>query len=145
MTDNLLKMLRLIPGLLCSIFLPIMLLSAAQKLPIMLNIMPITTAIMPQFIYNFIIFNNYISTVRLQSVYSLIFTCCDTLNTLISDLLLCTILCSWENLCLILYLRSYGLRFTTILQKDIIKTILKSCLAIMLALCLMFSEMYYAQ
>ena len=27
----------------------------------MLNIMPITTAIMPQFIYNYIIFNDYIS------------------------------------------------------------------------------------
>ena len=27
----------------------------SRKLPIMLNIMPLTTAIMPQFIYNFII------------------------------------------------------------------------------------------
>ena len=34
---------------------PIMLLSSAQNVPIMLNIMPISTAIMPQFIYNFII------------------------------------------------------------------------------------------
>ena len=34
-----------------------------QKLPIMLNIMPITTAIMPQFMYTFIIFNNYIRIV----------------------------------------------------------------------------------
>ena len=42
-------------------FLPIKLLSSAQKVAsvlAMLNIMPITTAIMPQFIYNFIIFNN---------------------------------------------------------------------------------------
>ena len=39
-------------------FLPIMLLSSAQNLPIMLNIMPMTTATMPQSIYNFIIFNN---------------------------------------------------------------------------------------
>ena len=39
-------------------FLPIMLLSSAQKLPIMLNIMPLTTAIMPQFAYDFIIFND---------------------------------------------------------------------------------------
>ena len=31
-----------------------------KKLPIMLNIMLINTAIMSQFIYNFIIFNNYI-------------------------------------------------------------------------------------
>ena len=29
-----------------------------KKLPIMLNIMPITTAIMPQFMYNFINFSN---------------------------------------------------------------------------------------
>ena len=29
-----------------------------KKLPIMLNIMPITTAIMPQFVYNFILFEN---------------------------------------------------------------------------------------
>ena len=42
-------------------FSPIMLLSNAQKveLPFMLNTMPMTTAIMLQFIYNFIIFNNY--------------------------------------------------------------------------------------
>ena len=32
-----------------------------KKLPVMLNIMPMTTAIMPQFVYDFIIFNNYIS------------------------------------------------------------------------------------
>ena len=32
-----------------------------KKLPIMLKIMPITTAIMPQFVYDFIIFNNCIS------------------------------------------------------------------------------------
>ena len=44
--------------------LPIMLLSNAQnKLPIMLNIIPITTAIMQQFVYNikFVIINVYIS------------------------------------------------------------------------------------
>ena len=29
-----------------------------KTLTIMLSIMPITTAIMPQFIYNFVIFNN---------------------------------------------------------------------------------------
>ena len=34
----------------------------------MLNIMPITAAIMPQFIYSLIIFNDYISIVRLQPV-----------------------------------------------------------------------------
>ena len=34
----------------------------------MLNIMPATTAIMPQFIHNLIIFNDYISIVRLQAV-----------------------------------------------------------------------------
>ena len=39
-----------------------------EKLPIMLNIMPITTAIMPKFVYNFIVFNNQITIVRLQSV-----------------------------------------------------------------------------
>ena len=37
-----------------------------KKLPIMLNIMPMTTAIMPQFVYDFIIFNEQISMVRLQ-------------------------------------------------------------------------------
>ena len=43
--------------------LPIMLLSSAQKLSIMLNILylQLLHAIMPQFIYNFIIFNDYIS------------------------------------------------------------------------------------
>ena len=37
--------------------------SAQNKLPIMLNIIPITTAIMQQFIYNikFVIINDYIS------------------------------------------------------------------------------------
>ena len=30
-----------------------------KNLPITLNIMPITTAIMPQFVYDFIIFNDY--------------------------------------------------------------------------------------
>ena len=29
-----------------------------KNLPIMLNIMPITTVIMPQFVYDFIIFND---------------------------------------------------------------------------------------
>ena len=46
------------PGLLCSIFyLLYMLWSNAQKfcLYIMLNIMPMTTAIVPQFVYNFIL------------------------------------------------------------------------------------------
>ena len=32
----------------------------SKSLPIMLNIMPITTAIMQQFINNFILFNGYI-------------------------------------------------------------------------------------
>ena len=50
--------------------LPIMLLSTAQKgyLSIMLNIIPTTNVIMPQFIYNFTILNDYISIVRLQAV-----------------------------------------------------------------------------
>ena len=41
-------------------FLPILLLSNAmlKKLPIMLNIIPMTTAIMPQFVYDFIIYND---------------------------------------------------------------------------------------
>ena len=30
----------------------------SKMLPIMLNIMPMTTAIMPQFVYEFIIFND---------------------------------------------------------------------------------------
>ena len=34
----------------------------------MLNIMLIITAIMPQFVWSFIIFNDYISIVRLQPV-----------------------------------------------------------------------------
>ena len=36
-------------------------LAVLKNLPVMLNIMPLTTAIMPQFvyIYNFIVFNNY--------------------------------------------------------------------------------------
>ena len=55
---------------------PIMLLSSAQKqLPIML----ITTAIMPQFIYCFNIFNNCISIARLQPVVSYIMLCCSAL------------------------------------------------------------------
>ena len=39
-----------------------------KKFPIMLNMMPIATAIVPQFIYNFIIFNHQISIVGLQTV-----------------------------------------------------------------------------
>ena len=34
--------------------------SMLKKLPIMLNIMPMTTAIMPEFVYDFVIFNDYI-------------------------------------------------------------------------------------
>ena len=67
----------------------IVLLSSSQKLPIMLNIIPITTSVMPQFIYNFIIFNDCISIVRLMSAL-ILYT-------------LCSILCLWENLCLILH------------------------------------------
>ena len=78
--DNLL----LSPSLLYMLkILPVMLLSSAQeKLPIriMLNIMPITTAIMPQFIYSFIIFNDiYISIIRLQPVVFYIMLCCSAL------------------------------------------------------------------
>ena len=32
----------------------------SKNLPIMLNIMPMPTAIMPKFLYDFIIFNEYI-------------------------------------------------------------------------------------
>ena len=39
-------------------FLPIMLLSNDQKIAYMLNIIPMITAIMPQLVYNFIIFND---------------------------------------------------------------------------------------
>ena len=39
-----------------------------KQLPIMLNIMSITTLIMPLFVYDFIIFNNYINMIRLQTV-----------------------------------------------------------------------------
>ena len=55
--------------------LPIMLLSSAQKLThfAQIIIMPITTAIMSQFIYNFIIFNDHISIVGLQVI---MFTLC---------------------------------------------------------------------
>jgi len=42
-------------------FSPIMLLSSAQKSPIMLNIMLISISIMPQFNYKFYCFNEYIS------------------------------------------------------------------------------------
>ena len=62
--------------------LPLMLLTTAQKsYPcIMLNIMPIATTVMLQFIYNFIIkiFNEYINTciVSLQSVMLCIMLCC---------------------------------------------------------------------
>ena len=53
-------------------FLPIMLLSNAQKVAYyMLNIMPMTIAIILQFIYNFVVFNNHANwhtVVSLQSV-----------------------------------------------------------------------------
>ena len=42
------------PGLLCSIFTYYAFEQCSKNLPIMLNIMPITTAIMPQFLYGFI-------------------------------------------------------------------------------------------
>ena len=51
----------------------------SQKLPIMLNIMPITTPVMPQFIYNSIIFNDYISIVGLQADVFYIMLCCSVL------------------------------------------------------------------
>ena len=43
------------------------------KIAIMLNIMPITTTVMPQFVYDFIIFNDYISIVRLQINFYILF------------------------------------------------------------------------
>ena len=43
------------PGLLCLIFYLLRFWAMLKNLPIMLNIMPITTAIMPQFVYDFII------------------------------------------------------------------------------------------
>ena len=49
------------PGLLCSNFTYYAFEQCSKNLPIMLNIMPITTAIMPQFVYDFIIFNEQIS------------------------------------------------------------------------------------
>ena len=57
----------------------IMLLSSAQKMPIMLNIMPITTAIMPQFLHNFIVINDYISMVGLQADVFYNMLCCSVL------------------------------------------------------------------
>ena len=55
------------PGLYAQ-FLRIMLLSNAQKLSLLCSIyiMLMTTAIMPQFVYDFIFINNKISMVRLQ-------------------------------------------------------------------------------
>ena len=50
------------PIVLNSYLLIFMLLSSPKKLPIMLNIMPINTAIMPRFIYNFVIFKNYLGS-----------------------------------------------------------------------------------
>ena len=84
-------------------FQPIMLnfylLSNAQKLPIMLNIMPTTAyiAIMPQFVHDFIIFNDYISQVP-DKFLPVILGC----SALIFDLL-CSVLYSKENLFIILY------------------------------------------
>ena len=40
--------------------------SNAQKLPIMLNIMPMTTAIMPQFLYDFIIIQGWLTAVIIE-------------------------------------------------------------------------------
>ena len=59
-------------SLLCSIFIYYAFEQCSKKLPIMLNIMPMTTAMMPQFVYDFIIVNDQISIVRLQiNVYLL--------------------------------------------------------------------------
>ena len=63
----------------------------------MLTIMPMNTAIMLQFIYNFINLNNQISIVRLQIVMLKFLPIYDN-SALIFD-----VLCSWENLCLVLY------------------------------------------
>ena len=56
--------------------LPIMLLSSAQKVTIMLKIMLITTAIMPQFIYSFIILMTALAhPVVLLSCYAAVLLC----------------------------------------------------------------------
>ena len=75
------------PGLLCSKFY--LLCHYAQYF------MPATTAIMPQFIHNLIIFNDYISIASFQAV---VFYICYA-----AVVLYLTLLCSWENLCHILY------------------------------------------
>ena len=54
--------LELSPGLLCSIFYLLCFRAVLKKLPIMFNIMSINTAVMPQFIYN------YVSIVKLQTI-----------------------------------------------------------------------------
>ena len=72
---------QLSPGLLCSKFCLLCFWVVLKKLPVMLNIMPIATAIMPQFIHSFIIFNDiYISIFRLQpAVVFYIMLCCSIL------------------------------------------------------------------
>ena len=60
----------------------------SKKLPIMLNIMPITTAIMPQFVYNFIILITIIAyVVRVQTVMSLFLLIMIGCSALIFDVL----------------------------------------------------------
>ena len=77
--------------------LPIILLNSAQKGYPLCSILCsyITTAIMLQSIHNFVIFTDYIRIVRLQPVV----LCCSALIFDVS----CSMLRSWEKLCLILY------------------------------------------
>ena len=67
----------------------------------MLNIMPITTAIIPQFIYNFIISNDYISTARLQPVMlcsdPLTYDLAIILNVMLIRILVPHFVPSWHN------------------------------------------------
>ena len=94
----------------------------------MFNTMPINIAIIPQFIFNFIIFNNQISVVRLQTIFTktpLVFAHYDRMQCSYFNLL-----CTGENL-IITSQKFY---------KDCFKFF-----PIMLALCSMLSETYYAQ
>ena len=102
----------------------------------MLNIMSMNTAIMTQFIYNFV---NFLAS-QAPDCYTLIFTNYVRMQCSYFSPSMLSILCSGENVCLILYQVVACLLDHKNFHKYYFKTF-----PIMLALYSMLSEIYYVQ
>ena len=124
----------------------------------MLKIMPITTAIMPWFIYSFMIFNDCISIVRLQPVVLYIMLCCSALIfytlAMLRVMLMRKLVPHFASNCHDYYItnkdcyrKSDDQNIYKLTDNDyfVVVLFISQILPIILVLCLMLSTTYYAQ